>query len=77
MVPGYLAIRKRDVARGEGKKAAALLQNGATLRYDERLPDLRGDPGDQADFIPLLGLGQGVPLFGRGESTLRAEANLL
>lgn len=46
MVPGCLAIRKRDVAWGELKKAAALLQNGATLRYDERLPDLCGDPGN-------------------------------
>lgn len=42
----------------------------------ERLPDLRGDAGDQADFIPLLGFGQRVTLFGGSKTALRAEANL-
>ena len=76
-MPGWLTAGKRATARQERNRQAALPQNGATLRYEERLPDLSGDPGDQADFIPLLGFRQRVPLLGRGEATLRAEANLL
>lgn len=63
MVPGCLATGRCAVAQRERNRRAALPQNGATLRYEERLPDLGGDPGNQADFIPLLGFTQGVPLF--------------
>jgi hypothetical protein len=54
---------------------AALPQNGATLRYEERLPDLAAMPVTRRT-LSTAGLRQRVPLFGGGETALRAEANL-
>lgn len=60
---------------GEENGSVASSRCNAALR--KQLPDVGGDGGHQANFLPLLVFAEGIALFRGGETALRAEADLL